>query len=112
MTGRGLQVLKWWDSEARLRGSGEAFLETLKRGDRKSILDHLRARRVIECETAALAAKHGSSLQYVGWKDFLAQQAASVGIGGVGIEHDVAFHIEITRTTSNDVAVFLGLPDA
>src|SRR5574341_2134876 len=56
ITERGLNVLHEWDAEARLRGSGEALLVALQRSDKKHILDLLMARRVIEGETAALAA--------------------------------------------------------
>src|SRR3990170_7052325 len=50
ITERGLNVLHEWDAEARLRGSGEALLAALQRGDTKHILDLLKARRVIEGE--------------------------------------------------------------
>src|SRR3990170_4245360 len=58
ITDQGLQALGRWNYEAQLRSSGEALLETLKRGDKKHILDLLAARRVIECATAALAARN------------------------------------------------------
>ncbi|MGH2362772.1 MAG: FadR/GntR family transcriptional regulator [bacterium] len=103
ITERGGDVLRRWEAEARLRGSGDALLETLKRGDKKHILDLLAARRAIECETAALAAQHATTASLRRMADLLDQQASSIDQGGLGIEHDVAFHLEIARAARNEV---------
>src|SRR5579875_1477882 len=60
LTERGVAALRRYDEEARLRLSGDALLDTLRRGDRRHLLELLAARRVIEGETAALAAAHAS----------------------------------------------------
>lgn len=103
ITERGDEILRRWEAEARLRGSGEALLETLKRGDKKHILDLLAARCAIECETAALAAQHAAAPSIRRMARLLDQQTASIDRGGLGIEHDVAFHLEIAHAARNEV---------
>jgi GntR family L-lactate dehydrogenase operon transcriptional regulator len=103
ITERGLNRLRQWDAEARLRGSGEALLAALQRGDKKHILDLLAARRAIECETAALAAEHASLGAIQRMEEMLERQAASIETGGLGIEEDVEFHEEIARASGNSV---------
>lgn len=102
ITDRGLEVLKRWDAESRLRGAGEELLEVLKRGDKKHILDLLASRRIIERETAFLAA-HTSSHTMQRLQDILNRQSAEIQEGGLGIEEDVAFHCEIARASRNPV---------
>lgn len=103
ITERGLNKLRQWDAEARLRGSGEALLATLQRGDKKDILDLLSARRVIECEAAALAAEHASPQSIRRMEELLERQAASIEAGGLGVEEDVHFHQEIAQASGNAV---------
>lgn len=103
ITERGLNVLREWDAEARLRGSGEALLLTLQRGDKKHILDLLMARRIIEGETAALAAQHASLRAIRQMEEILNRQRAEVAAGRLGIDEDVQFHETIARVSGNEV---------
>lgn len=101
ITERGRTILKRWDKEDRLRMSGDALLETLKRGDKKHILDLLSARRVIERETAALAAQHASPKAIRRLEELLGQQARSVKAGQLGLQEDVSLHREIARASGS-----------
>lgn len=103
ITERGLNVLHEWDAEARLRGSGEALLAALQRGDKKHIVDLLTARRVIECETAALAAQHASPKAIRRMEEILERQRAGIVAGGLGIDEDVRFHETIAEVSGNTV---------
>ncbi len=103
ITDRGAEVLRSWEDEARLRGSGEALLETLKRGDKKHLLDLLSARRVIEGETAALAAQYASPGMIRQMEAVLERQATSISRGGLGTEQDVKFHQLLARSSKNEV---------
>jgi GntR family L-lactate dehydrogenase operon transcriptional regulator len=103
ITERGLNVLNEWDAEARLRGSGEALLAALQRGDKKHIMDLLMARRVIEGETAALAARHASARAIRRMEEILERQRARIAAGGLGIDEDVRFHETIAEVSGNTV---------
>lgn len=103
ITDRGRRVLEEWEGEARLRGSGEALLKTLRQGDKKALLDLLETRRIIERETAALAAAHAAQRAVRRMEAVLARQASSVGRGELGIDEDVQFHQEVARASGNAV---------
>ena len=103
LTDRGSAVLIRYDAEARLRLSGDALLNTLRRGDRRHLLDLLCARRVIEGETAALAAVHASPQAIGRMDELLDRQAESIRRGEMGLTEDVAFHLEVARASRNEV---------
>ncbi|SRR5579871_304902 len=103
LTERGGAVLTRHDAETRLRFSGDALLNKLRRGDRRHLLDLLGARRVIEGETAALAAVHASPGAIARMDELLDRQADSVRRGELGLSEDVAFHLEIARASRNEV---------
>jgi GntR family transcriptional repressor for pyruvate dehydrogenase complex len=103
ITPHGREVLERWQSEDRLRRSGEALLETLRRSDRKHILDLLSARRIIERETAALAAQHASVQAILRLEEILESQTQRVNVGDLGISEDVSLHREIARASGNRV---------
>lgn len=107
MTDRGREVLARWNGEARLHGYGEALFSKLKRGDRKNILDLLHARRVIEGETASLAAKNSSARAIRRMESILRRQGAIVKSRGVAIEEDIQFHHEIAVAAGNAVLLTL-----
>jgi len=103
LTERGAAALTRHDAEARLRASGDALLATLRRGDRKHLLDLLVSRRTIEGETAARAAVHASRGSVRRMEEILARQAAHVRRGELGAAEDVSFHREIARASQNEV---------
>lgn len=103
ITVRGRRALEEWEAEAKLRGSGEALLKTLRQGDKRAILDLLDARRTIERETAALAAARSKRDAWTRMESALAKQGASVKQGDLGIEEDVRFHQEIALASGNQV---------
>jgi GntR family L-lactate dehydrogenase operon transcriptional regulator len=91
ITERGLNALHEWDAEAK------------QRGDKKHILDLLMARRVIEGETAALAARYASTKSIRRMDEILERQRAGIAAGGLGIEEDVRFHETIAEVSDNAV---------
>lgn len=103
ITEEGRRVLGEWNAEAKLRGTGEALLDTLKRADKKHLLDLLDARRIIESETAARAAQYATARAIRSMADLLDQQQARIAEGGLGIDEDVLFHEEIARASRNAV---------
>lgn len=103
ITAHGVQRLKEWDADARLRVVVDAFLKTLRRADTRVLVDLLAARRIIERETAALAAKHASAREIQRLEKCLAGQAASIRRGDLGVKEDVEFHQAIARASGNPV---------
>lgn len=103
ITKRGRETLKLSHAEAHLRGTGEELFEVLRRGDKKHIFDLLSARRILERETAALAAEHASAREVRQMEETLRGQLASVKAGGLGIEEDIGLHNQIARASQNSL---------
>ncbi len=74
------------------------------------LLDIFEARKVIEPEIAALAAKRASPEEIQQLGEVLEEQARQIAQGGTGVEADTAFHSLLTQSTKNKV--FLRLNDA
>jgi GntR family transcriptional repressor for pyruvate dehydrogenase complex len=107
ITDRGRRLLKQWQSDARFRTSGEALLDTLKRSDKRHLLDLLAARRVVETEVAALAARHATTEAVARLEEILRRQVESLKGGGLGIDEDAAFHQELGQASGNAVLASL-----
>jgi GntR family transcriptional repressor for pyruvate dehydrogenase complex len=74
------------------------------------LLDIFEARKVIEPEIAALAAKRAGPEEIQQMEDVLEDQARQIAQGDTGVEADSAFHSLLTQSTKNKV--FLRLNDA
>jgi GntR family transcriptional repressor for pyruvate dehydrogenase complex len=74
------------------------------------LLDIFEARKVIEPEIAALAAKRGSPDEIRRMEEILEDQVREIARGDSGVEADTAFHSLLTQSTKNKV--FLRLNDA
>jgi GntR family transcriptional repressor for pyruvate dehydrogenase complex len=74
------------------------------------LLDIFEARKVIEPEIAALAAKRGSPDEIRRMEEILEDQVREIARGDRGVEADTAFHSLLTQSTKNKV--FLRLNDA
>ncbi|HLW59983.1 MAG TPA: FCD domain-containing protein [bacterium] len=107
ITERGRRLLKHWQAEAYFRTTGQALLDTLKRSDKKHLLDLLAARRVVETEAAALAAEHATPAAIARLEHIFRNQVESVKRGTLGVAEDQAFHQEIGRASGNTVLASL-----
>jgi DNA-binding FadR family transcriptional regulator len=107
ITERGRRILGRWQAEAHFRTSGQALLDTLRRGDKNHLLDLLAARRVVETEAAALAATHASADAVARMEAALAREVESIRVGGLGAAEDAQFHQEIGRASGNAVLASL-----
>jgi GntR family transcriptional repressor for pyruvate dehydrogenase complex len=74
------------------------------------LLDIFEARKVIEPEIAALAAKRAGPEEIQHMEEILEEQARQIAQGDSGVEADTAFHSLLTQSTKNKV--FLRLNDA
>jgi GntR family transcriptional repressor for pyruvate dehydrogenase complex len=103
ITPQGTERLREWAADARLRLVADAFIRTLKRADRRALIDLLAARRIIERETAALAATNASGPTIRQLEALLHVQAQSIQRGDLGVREDVEFHQMIARASGNPV---------
>lgn len=107
ITERGRRTLRQWQAEAHFRTSGQALLDTLKRGDKSHLRDLVAARRLVETEAAALAAAHASADAIARMEAALAREVESIRGGGLGAAEDAEFHQEIGRASGNAVLASL-----
>jgi GntR family transcriptional repressor for pyruvate dehydrogenase complex len=103
ITPRGRETLLTWETQNRLRRHGDALIDLLKRGDKQHIVDLLTARRIIEGETAALAARNASPESIQKMEQLLDEQAVNVAAGQLGVVEDAALHREIALASGNSV---------
>jgi GntR family transcriptional repressor for pyruvate dehydrogenase complex len=74
------------------------------------LLDIFEARKVIEPEIAALAARRARPEEIQQMEEILGEQARQIAQGESGVEADTAFHSLLTQSTKNKI--FLRLTDA
>jgi len=103
LTAAGQKLLRKLTVERQLESSGETLLKLLKRSGRKDIIDQLVARRVIETETAALAAVNATAQQIKVLEKFIEPGYDLVGHGETGVKADVDFHDTIAEASGNSV---------
>jgi GntR family L-lactate dehydrogenase operon transcriptional regulator len=107
LTSAGRKLLHKLEEERSLESSGDGLLKALKRGGRKDIIDQLSARRVIESETAALAAINATSQQIRALEELIAQGYDRVEHGDTGIQADTEFHDTIAQASGNNILAAL-----
>ncbi len=74
------------------------------------LLDIFEARKIIEPEIAALAAKRASPEEIQQMEGIMEEQARQIAQGDTGVDADTAFHSLLTQSTKNKI--FLRLNDA
>ena len=112
MESMGLATIKTGDGTYVSTGS-EALLSPLVSiilQQKDVLLDIFEARKVIEPEIAALAAKRATPEEIHQLETVLEEQARQIAQGESGLEADTAFHSLLTQSTKNKV--FLRLNDA
>jgi GntR family L-lactate dehydrogenase operon transcriptional regulator len=103
LTPAGERMLRKLDHDRRLQTSGENVLRAVKRTGKKDIVDQLVARRVIEGETAALAAANISDAEVDELEGIIRQQREQVERGESGVPQDMSFHERIAAVSGNSV---------
>jgi GntR family L-lactate dehydrogenase operon transcriptional regulator len=103
LTAAGQKLLHKLEQEKSLENSGDKLLKLLKRGGRKDIIDQLAARRVLEAETAALAAVNATAAQIQYLEQLIAQGYELVEHGETGTRADVDFHETIAEASGNSI---------
>jgi GntR family L-lactate dehydrogenase operon transcriptional regulator len=107
LTAAGQKLLHKLDQQRHLENSGGKLLKLLRRGGRKDIIDQLTARRLIESETAALAATNATPEQVQLLEQLIAQGYDLVEHGETGVKADVDFHDTIAEASGNSILAAL-----
>ncbi len=107
LTSAGRKLLHQLEQDRSLESSGDKLLKVLKRGGRNDIIDQLSARRIIESETAALAASNASAQQIRALEELVAQGHDQVEHGDMGIQADTDFHDKIAEASGNSILAAL-----
>jgi GntR family L-lactate dehydrogenase operon transcriptional regulator len=107
LTTAGQNLLQKLEHDRKLEISGEQLLKLLKRSGRKDIIDQLKARRLIEGETAALAASNATAAQLARLEQYIRQEYDLVEHGESGIKADVNFHDTIAEASGSSVLAAL-----
>jgi len=103
LTTSGSALLKKLEHDHFVEDSTHGFLTLLKQDSRKAILDQLMARRVIEGETAALAASGASDKTILQLEDLIERQRQRVLEGEMAVDEDIGFHETIAAASGNNV---------
>lgn len=103
LTSSGTALLRRIEHDRRIEDSAQGFLSLLKQDSRKDILDQLMARRVIEGETAALAASSASKETIATLDDLIGRQRQRVMEGEMAVDEDTGFHETIAAASGNNV---------
>lgn len=101
ITPNGIRVLHSSAHDHRIRNTAEEVLKLLKSNRRKDILDLLQARRVIEGESARLAAMFATKKDIAMLEDIVRRQRNQVERGALGVKEDVDFHESLARISGN-----------
>jgi GntR family transcriptional repressor for pyruvate dehydrogenase complex len=107
LTAAGQKLLHKLDQQRQIESSGGKLLKLLRRGGRKDIIDQLSARRLIESETAALAAINATPEQVQMLEQLIAQGYDLVEHGETGVKADVDFHDTIAEASGNSILAAL-----
>jgi DNA-binding FadR family transcriptional regulator len=105
ITPGGLSMLRQAVHDRHIRGSAEEILRVLKRNRRKDIIDQLTVRRIIEGESASLAAMNASRKAIAKLEGIVQKQKSSITKGDLGVEEDVGFHESLAKASGNQIIV-------
>jgi DNA-binding FadR family transcriptional regulator len=107
LTRAGEKLIKSKDEEQRIQRSTGKLLLSLGRDSRKDLVDQLIARRAIECETAALAARNTSPRTVKALRSIIDDQRRAIEHGETGVNEDVRFHETLAQASRNPVLASL-----
>jgi GntR family transcriptional regulator, transcriptional repressor for pyruvate dehydrogenase complex len=101
ITPKGVRLLGSATKDHRVRASAEEALKLLKSNRQKDILDLLAVRRIIEEESAYLAAMNASAKDIARLERSIHRQRIKIAAGDLGVEQDVDFHENLARASGN-----------
>lgn len=103
ITPAGKRRLRRTASDITIRSRADRLLAVLKSSARKDIIDQLTVRRIIEGESASLAALNASRTSIANLEKIVANQRKSVKRGEMGVGEDVGFHEALAKASGNKI---------
>ena len=103
ITPAGMRLLRKAANEEQSRARADKLLKALDGRTRKDIIDQLTVRRIIEVESAGLAALHASRASITKLEEIIRKQKKSIKEGRMGVGEDVGFHEALAKASGNKI---------
>ena len=103
ITPAGARALRKAAREEQSRVRADKLLRALDGKTEKDIIDQLTVRRIIEVESAGLAAIHASRASISKLEKIVRRQKQSIKRGRMGVGEDVDFHEVLAQASSNKI---------
>lgn len=106
ITSQGERLLRKVARDGQNRARANKLLKALDGKTQKDVIDQLIVRRIIEAESAGLAAAHASKSLVAKLEALVQKQKDSIQRGEMGVREDVGFHETLAKASGNKV-IFL-----
>ena len=103
ITPAGLRLLRKATHEEQSRVRARILLKVLDGKTERDIIDQLKVRRLVEVESAGLAALHASRAAIGKLERIVRKQKTSVDKGRMGVGEDVDFHEELAKASGSKI---------
>jgi len=103
ITPAGVRLLQKAAQGEQSRARAHKLLRALDGKTEKDIIDQLTVRRIVEVESAGLAALHASRASIAKLEEIVRNQRQSVAKGRMGVGEDVDFHEVLAKASGNRI---------
>lgn len=103
ITPAGIRLLRRAAQDEQSRARTDKLLKAFDGRTRKDILDQLTVRRIIEVESAGLAALHASRASIAKLEKIVRKQKESIKKGRMGLGEDIGFHEALAKASGNKI---------
>ncbi|MGB0010889.1 MAG: FCD domain-containing protein [Candidatus Sulfotelmatobacter sp.] len=103
ITPAGERMLRKAMNDEQVRARADKLLKALDGRTQKDIIDLLTVRRIIEVESAGLAALHASRVSITKLEEIVRKQRQAIKKGRLGVGEDVGFHEALAQISGNKI---------
>jgi GntR family transcriptional repressor for pyruvate dehydrogenase complex len=103
ITPAGMRMLRRAAHDEQVRARADKLLKALDGRSQKDIIDQLTVRRIIEVESAGLAASHASAASIAKLEEIVRKQKEAIKKGRLGVGEDVGFHEALAQASGNKI---------
>jgi GntR family transcriptional regulator, transcriptional repressor for pyruvate dehydrogenase complex len=103
ITPAGTRLLRKAAYDEQVRARADKLLKALDGRTQKDIIDQLTVRRIIEVESAGLAALHASRASIAKLEQIFRKQKQAIKKGRLGVGEDVGFHEALAQASGNKI---------
>jgi len=103
ITPAGMRLLRKAAQDEQIRARADKLLKALDGRKQKDIIDQLTVRRIIEVESAGLAALHASRASIAKLEEIVRKQKDAIKKGRLGVGEDVGFHEALAKASGNKI---------